>query len=256
MSVLFISDLHLSEQYPHTISLFKQFLLRYAARSKALYILGDLFDSWIGDDEDHPLSNEIAFTLHALKNTGVPCYFMHGNRDFLLGADYAQRAGLSLLAPPAMITLYREDILLTHGDTLCTDDHAYQAFREKVRHPLWQQEFLAQPIETRREFARFARTESQRHTATSSNEIMDVNSTSVVRCFEQHGVLKIIHGHTHRPAIHKLKVKGKPATRIVLGDWGIQGNMLEIDEFGATLFSLSVDLQRIPLATSCAVKIA
>jgi len=249
MSVLFISDLHLSAHCPTAVSLFKQFLSHCAIRAEALYILGDLFESWIGDDDDCPLADEIAESLSRLRDAGIPCYFMHGNRDFLVGNHYVRRAGLSLLADPAVITLYGKFFLLTHGDSLCTDDHDYQAFREKVRQLDWQQNFLAQPLQARREFARLARTESQRHTAKRSQEIMDVNSMVVIQTLAQHNVFCMIHGHTHRPAIHLFQVKQMPASRIVLGDWGKHGNMLEVKEDNAILYDLTPELQRIPLAS-------
>ncbi len=241
MTTLFISDLHLDDSRPHITTLFQRFLATQARKADALYILGDLFESWIGDDDDAPLANTIANALLDLKRSGVPCHFMHGNRDFLLGETYAERAGFSLLNDPTVIDLYGVPTALVHGDALCTDDHAYQAFRQQVRNPFWQQGFLAQPLATRREMARQARTESQRHTAAANMEIMDVNAAAVARAMHEAGVHRLIHGHTHRPATHSFQLNGLPATRIVLGDWYEQGSVLTVDADHANLIAMAID---------------
>ena len=225
-TTLFISDLHLDENRPQIVELFKQFLRGEARRAKALYILGDLFESWIGDDEDSSLAREVANELAAVRDANVATWFMHGNRDFLLGADYAGRAGMTLLRDPTVIELDGERTLLMHGDTMCTDDVDYQRFRTLVRDPQWQTQFLSRPLADRRAFAEQARGESRRQTAMKANEIMDVNQDAVVSALREHGVDRLIHGHTHRPAVHRFSVDGRAVERIVLGDWYEQGSVL------------------------------
>ena len=225
MATLFISDLHLDEARPQIVDLFVRFL-RDAQQADALYILGDLFESWIGDDDDAPLATRVAQELHALRSRGVPIYFMHGNRDFLLGTDYAARAGMQLLADPAVVELDGERTLLTHGDTLCTDDIEYQKFRNLVRNPAWQAQFLAKPLAERRAFAAQARGESRKQTAMKTAEIMDVNQAAVESTMQDHGVRRLIHGHTHRPATHRFELDSQTAERIVLGDWFEQSSVL------------------------------
>ena len=226
MPTLFISDLHLDESRPQILDVFSRFLAGQAREAEALYILGDLFESWIGDDDDSALALRVSRELKALRDAGVPVYFMHGNRDFLLGADYAQRSGMTLLADPTVIELNGERTLLMHGDTLCTDDPDYQKFRALVRDPKWQREFLAKPLAERRAFAAQARGESRRHTAAMRPEIMDVNQQAVESAMRAHGVHRLIHGHTHRPAKHTFKLDGRNAERIVLGDWYEQSSVL------------------------------
>jgi UDP-2,3-diacylglucosamine hydrolase len=238
MSTLFISDLHLDASRPHITALFQNFLGGDARDADALYILGDLFESWIGDDDNAELALHVGDALRVLTDAGVPVSFMHGNRDFLLGSEYAKRAGIKLLSDPAVIDLYGEKTLLLHGDTLCTDDQAYLKFREQVRSPIWQQNFLARSLAARREFAAHARVESQQHTATAKPDIMDVNTTAVDAMLREHGVHRLIHGHTHRPFVHTLEINGKTATRIVLGDWYEQGSVLRVGADGARLTAL------------------
>jgi len=226
MATLFISDLHLDETRPQIVDLFVRFLADEARKADALYILGDLFESWIGDDDDAPLATRIAHALRSLRDSGVPIYFMHGNRDFLLGAEYAKRAGMELLADPTIVELDGERTLLMHGDTLCTDDVEYQKFRGLVRNPAWQQQFLAKPLAERRAFAAQARGESRKQTAMKAAEIMDVNQCAVESVMRTHGVRRLIHGHTHRPAKHRFDLDGQAAERIVLGDWYEQSSVL------------------------------
>jgi len=226
MATLFISDLHLDETRPQIVDLFVRFLADEARKADALYILGDLFESWIGDDDDAPLATRIAHALRSLRDSGVPIYFMHGNRDFLLGAEYAKRAGMELLADPTIVELDGERTLLMHGDTLCTDDVEYQKFRGLVRNPAWQQQFLAKPLAERRAFAAQARGESRKQTAMKAAEIMDVNQGAVESAMRTHGVRRLIHGHTHRPATHRFDLDGQAAERIVLGDWFEQSSVL------------------------------
>ena len=226
MTTLFISDLHLDEARPRIVDEFGRFLREDARSAQALYILGDLFESWIGDDDDGELAQSVAASLRDLRESGVPIYFMHGNRDFLLGNDYASRAGLTLLTDPHLIALGGERTLIMHGDTLCTDDAEYQKFRSLVRDPGWQRDFLAKPLAERRAFAARARAESRSHTAMARPEIMDVNDEAVASAMRAHGVHRLIHGHTHRPATHRFDLDGEPAERIVLGDWYEQSSAL------------------------------
>jgi len=226
MSTLFISDLHLDAARPHIVELFTQFVAGDARQAEALYILGDLFESWIGDDDDSPLALQVARSLHALKQSGVPVFFMHGNRDFLLGQNYAHRAGMTLLDDPTVVEFNGERTLLMHGDTLCTDDGAYQEFRAVVRNPDWQRQFRARSLSERHAFAAQARAESVKHTAGAKPEIMDVNQAAVLAAMRKHGVRTLIHGHTHRPATHRFEVDGQAAERIVLGDWYEQSSVL------------------------------
>jgi UDP-2,3-diacylglucosamine hydrolase len=224
MSTLFISDLHLDESRPAILAEFERFLREQARAASALYILGDLFESWIGDDDDAALAARVAASLSAVRATGVPVFFMHGNRDFLVGARYAERAGMTLLEDPTVVELGGERVLLMHGDTLCTDDAEYQRFRTLVRDPDWQARFLAKPLAERRAFAAQARGESQRQTSMKPSEIMDVNAAAVEAAMRSHGVLRLIHGHTHRPATHRFELDGAAAERVVLGDWYEQGS--------------------------------
>lgn len=227
MTILFIADLHLHDSRPKTTQGFYQFLHERAQGAVALYILGDFFDVWIGDDDDAPLIDEVARALRALSDQGTDVFLMHGNRDFLLGDDFAQRAGARLLNEGTVIDLYACPTLLLHGDSLCIDDVEYQAFRQQVRTPAWQKHFLAQPLETRRTIAAKARAESQSVNSMKAESIMDVTQAEVVRVMEEAGVTRLIHGHTHRPARHPLTINTTPAERIVLGDWHDYGWCVE-----------------------------
>jgi len=230
MTTLFISDLHLDDRRPETTALLQDFLQQEAARADALYILGDLFEFWLGDDVPSRCSVEIAASLALLVDKGVPCYFMHGNRDFLLREDYATRAGLTLLPEEYVVDLYGQKVLLMHGDSLCTDDIPYQQFRSLVRNPAWQQEFLEKTPQERLQIALQARDASAEHKGNVGVDIMDVNPAQVTTAFERHDVYRLIHGHTHRPATHKLHINGQSAQRIVLGDWYTQGSVLRVQE--------------------------
>lgn len=228
MPTLFISDLHLDEARPQIVELFEHFLASEARLADALYILGDLFEAWIGDDDDAPLPTRVATALKALNDSGVPIHFVAGNRDFLLGEDYARRAGMTMLEDGTVANLYGAPTLLLHGDTLCTDDAAYLAFRKQVRDPAWQRQFLAQPLSARRAFAQAARNASREHTSHAAMAIMDVNQGAVEAALRNAHVARMIHGHTHRPAIHEFELDGAPAQRIVLGDWYEQGSVLRV----------------------------
>ena len=219
MTTLFISDLHLHESRPAATNAFYQFLAERAQGTEALYILGDFFDAWIGDDDDAPLNAEVAQHLRALSDQGTAVYLMHGNRDFLLGDDFAKAAGASLIVDPTLIDLYGQPTLLMHGDTLCTRDIEYQVFRQQVRSPAWQQQILSQPLVARRALAAQIRAQSKSMNSIKAEDIMDVTPEEVVRVMQAHGVRQLIHGHTHRPARHPLTIDGMAAERIVLGDW-------------------------------------
>jgi len=238
MSRLFVSDVHLDTGAPEAIEQFLNFLEVHARPAEALYILGDLFESWIGDDDADPAKARVAAALRGLTATGVATFIMHGNRDFLLGSDFCQRTGCVLLVDPTLVELDGERVLLTHGDALCTDDRAYQSLRSSVRTPAWQQRFLGLPLPTREHLAQQARADSQVHTARVVREIMDVNASAVEKSFRALAVRRIIHGHTHRPAIHDTLIDGESAQRIVLGAWYEQGSYLWYERGGFELREL------------------
>ena len=241
MTTLFISDLHLDASRPDISAQFQQFLSAEARSADALYILGDLFESWVGDDAPDPDQSAAIEGLRSLTQSGVPCFVMHGNRDFLLGERFCQRSGARLLVDPVMVTLYGEMVLLMHGDALCTDDHAYQRLRATVRDAGWQRQFLALTIAERRTLAGAARDGSKSHIANAAYTITDVNAQSVAAVLRGAGVHTLLHGHTHRPAVHSLKVDGRDCTRIVLGDWYAQGSVLRWSRQGYELCGLSRD---------------
>ncbi|MBX3727031.1 MAG: UDP-2,3-diacylglucosamine diphosphatase [Xanthomonadales bacterium] len=232
MTCVFISDLHLDEAEPTRTTAFESYLAGLPAGTRALYILGDLFESWIGDDDDAGLPARVAQALRTLADRGVAVHFMAGNRDFALGPDYAARAGMTLIADPTRIDLAGAPALLMHGDTLCTDDTAYQAFRAQVRDPAWLAGMLAQPLDVRRAYAARARAGSRAHAAGAPETIMDVNADAVAQAFRAHDVDLLIHGHTHRPAVHHDDVDGRTCRRIVLGDWYDQGTVLQVEDDG------------------------
>lgn len=241
MTTLFISDLHIDSAQPAIIAQFLAFLRTEAKDAAALYILGDLFESWIGDDAPDAAQAAAITGLGELTASGVPCFVMHGNRDFLLSRRFSEMTGAQLLQDPLIITLYGEAVLVMHGDALCTDDHAYQRLRATVRDADWQRQFLALSIESRRALAGAARAGSQAHTAAMEHAITDVNAGSVAMALRGAGTSILLHGHTHRPAIHTLEVDGRPRTRIVLGDWYDQGSVLRWDQHGPELQSLPRD---------------
>ena len=240
MTTLFISDLHLDASRPHITRQFIEFVRSEATTAKALYILGDLFEAWIGDDAADETADQVAIALAELLQHGVPSFFIHGNRDFLLGDAYARRARLTLLPDPCIVDIDGERVLLMHGDTLCTDDAPYQAFRAQSHAPAWQHAFLARPIAERSAFAEQARAESTRYTRSVDDAITDVNPGAVLTTMHQHGVRRLIHGHTHRPAIHTIELDGEPAERIVLGDWYEQGSVLRAGDGRFALRNLPV----------------
>jgi UDP-2,3-diacylglucosamine hydrolase len=247
MTTLFISDLHLDAERPEITRLFGAFIDGEARQAEAVYILGDLFEAWVGDDDPSETGAFVAAKLRALSDRGVRVFFQHGNRDFLVGRDFAQRAGLQLLPENAVIVLNGEPVLLMHGDTLCTGDAAYQAFRAQTRQPAWQQQFLVQPLPTRLAFAAKAREASQQRQGEMKRDdraqfetVTDVAPDAVIATLSQYGISTLIHGHTHRPAIHELKIGGRSCRRIVLGDWYTQGSVLRVDASGMQLSALAL----------------
>ena len=239
MATWFISDLHLNANQPALIQQACEFLEHLPANTDALYILGDLFEYWVGDDSlNTPYTSALQCVfagLQQLKQRGIPVYFQHGNRDFILGQAFADYTGLSLLPESVVIDLYGTLSLLMHGDTLCTDDVSYQQARVLLRNPQWQQQALSQPIAARIQQALVMRAQSQIHQM-QAESIVDVNQTAVIQAMQQANVTRLIHGHTHRPAHHKFLLHDQAVNRIVLGDWHInRPSFLKIDEQHLTL---------------------
>ncbi|MFZ5661656.1 MAG: UDP-2,3-diacylglucosamine diphosphatase [Pseudomonadota bacterium] len=233
MTTLFVSDLHLEAERPAITDLFVRFLRERARAARALYVLGDLFEAWVGDDDPAEPGATVARELRALRDAGVPLFFLRGNRDFLLGEAYARRAGMRILPDPAVIVLDGRPVLLMHGDLLCTGDTAYQQFRAQTRDPQWQRQFLAQPLPARVAFAQQARARSQAAQDALKAQgmleaITDADPATVEETLRRYGIDTLIHGHTHRPAIHALDIDGRPCRRIVLGDWYEQGSVLRV----------------------------
>jgi len=229
MARLFVSDVHLDAAAPEATEQFLGFLEREAAGAEALYILGDLFEAWVGDDAVDPDQERVCRGLRALGERGVACFALHGNRDFLLGEGFSERSGCRLLTDPLVVELDGEGVLITHGDALCTDDHSYQELRSIVRRNDVQRRFLALPLGARETLANEVRAGSRRHIARTVPTIMDVNAEAVERAFRAAGVRRMIHGHTHRPGVHDLSVDGVSAQRIVLGAWYEQGSYLSCE---------------------------
>ncbi len=230
--ILLISDLHLEEERPDITRAFLHFLATRAAQAEALYILGDFFEVWIGDDAMTPFQESIACALRALSERGVRIYLMHGNRDFMLGQSFCHKAGCKLLADPSVVQLCGEPVLLMHGDSLCTRDKGYMRLRRLLRNPLSLFVLRNLPLATRRKLARKLRNESRTQTRMKASDIIDVTPELIPGVLAEHRVRTLIHGHTHRPATHDLVVDGQPAKRIVLGDWDRQGWALQVDENG------------------------
>lgn len=238
MSTLFVSDLHLDAALPAAIAQFEGFARGPARGVEALYILGDLFESWVGDDDDDAGRERVCAALRELTASGVACYACHGNRDFLLAAGFEQRSGCRVIGDPTIIDLYGERVLLTHGDLLCTGDRAYQQLRSVVRTASWQRRFLRLPLATRRQLADAARAGSRAHTGMAAPEIMDVSEPAVLAALRAAGVRRMIHGHTHRPAVHEFGLDGASAYRYVLGAWYEQGSCLRCSADGYELLML------------------
>ncbi len=226
MHSIFVSDLHLCATRPGINRIFFDFLRAPAARAEALYILGDLFEYWAGDDDNDPFSASVFAALRELAGRGVALYLMHGNRDFLIGSQFSAACRATLLPDPTRVNLYGTPTLLMHGDTLCTDDIRYQDFRAKVRAPEWQQQFLAQPLAARKQIIAGLRTENAAEKQLKSESIMDVTVATVETQLRNHGYPRLIHGHTHRPALHQHLVDGHRCERWVLADWYTRGSYL------------------------------
>lgn len=238
-ATLFISDLHLCGSRPALTQLFLDFLQHRARPAEALYILGDLFEYWIGDEAVE--QEEFRDIIHGLRKVtvgGTPIFVMHGNRDFLMGKGFESATGCRLLAEPTRIDLYGNSTLLMHGDTLCTGDTEYMLFRKQVRNPAWQRDFLKKPVSEREKIVQDFREVSRNSTSSKKPEIMDVNQQAVEQTMRQHEVQHMIHGHTHRPREHLFDLDGRRARRMVLGDWYEQGSVLRVDARNWTLESL------------------
>jgi len=233
--ILLISDLHLEEQRPDITRAFLALLDGRARAAESLYILGDFFEAWIGDDAMSPFQLSICKALRALSDSGTQIFLMHGNRDFMIGQAFCKAAGCTLLKDPSVVPLNGEPVLLMHGDSLCTRDEAYMRMRRYLRNPLTLWVLRHLPLGTRHKLARKLRNESRAQTRMKANDIVDVTAEEIPRIMAQYGVRTLIHGHTHRPAIHKLLVGNDAAKRIVLGDWDHQGWALQVDEQGFQL---------------------
>ncbi|WP_053269450.1 UDP-2,3-diacylglucosamine diphosphatase [Pseudomonas chlororaphis] len=244
--ILLISDLHLEEERPDITWAFLDLLGGRARSAQALYILGDFFEVWIGDDAMTPYQLSICQALRELSDSGTQVFLMHGNRDFMLGKAFCKAAGATLLKDPSVVDFYGEPVLLMHGDSLCTRDEAYMRMRRYLRNPvsLWILRHL--PLRTRHKLARKLRNESRAQTRMKANDIVDVTPDEVPRIMQEFKVRTLVHGHTHRPAIHKLQIGDQAAKRIVLGDWDRQGWALQVDEQGFQLAAF--DFVPSPLA--------
>lgn len=220
MTTLFISDLHLDEALPDLTKAFEQFMHNQASTAERLFILGDFFEVWVGDDDDSEFNQQIKAHLRNFTSNGGQLFLMVGNRDFLMGPEFATECGATLLDDPTVIDLYGTATLLMHGDSLCTRDTDYMAFRQLSRSPQWQQQMLSQSLQARKAFAQQARAQSKDHNRMQADEIMDVTESEVSRMMLEHEVTRLIHGHTHRPQRHSFSLGDNPAERIVLGDWG------------------------------------
>ena len=242
MSTLFIADLHLEDARPGTTDAFLRFLRDEAQGADRLYILGDLFEAWPGDDAiddpEDPFAGQIVAHLSALARSGTRVFVMHGNRDFLIGGRFCRETGATLLPDGTVVELYGERAVLLHGDALCTDDASYQRLRRIVRNPVVRGLFRIMTLNQRRALAARMRSGSRAHVGMTAPEIMDVNAEAVAHAFREAGVRTMIHGHTHRPAVHPLEIDGAPAKRIVLGDWYTQGSVLEVSAGGFELRAL------------------
>ena len=237
---LLISDLHLCAKQPHCAQLFLHFMQHTAPRAEALYVLGDLFESWAGDDElDDPFHQQITRALSTLAASGTQLFIMHGNRDFLMAEKWAAACHATLLPDPALVNLYGTPTLLTHGDTLCTDDAAYQSYRSQVHEPAWQQQFLNQPLAQRKAFIEQLRMRSENEKSHKSSNLMEVNDTAVSNLLREHNYPRLIHGHTHRPQRHQHEVDSHICERWVLGDWDNNANALCCNSYGCEYLAVT-----------------
>lgn len=238
MSTLFVSDLHLEAERPDIADHFLKFLKSDAAEADDLYILGNLFEAWVGDDDPNTHYFTIKRALRKLVDHSVQVYFMHGNRDFMIGSGFANETGIKILKDPHKVTMYGQKVLLSHGDKLCTDDLQGQRVRKMTRDPEWQARMLARPLKDRLRMAFEARRQSLEQTINQSLEIIDVNQDTVVEVMRKNKVDVLLHGHTHRPAVHEVDLGGRKAKRIVLGDWHQQGSVVRWDSRGPKLEAL------------------
>ncbi|MBQ0721438.1 MAG: UDP-2,3-diacylglucosamine diphosphatase [Gammaproteobacteria bacterium] len=242
MTTLFISDLHLCAERPEVNAAFFHFLQTSAAEADALYILGDLFEAWIGDDDPAPLSQQVIRALRALTDAGTRLYFQHGNRDFAIGKRFARETGATLLKDHTLVTLGDEQVLVLHGDSLCTDDIAYQKFRQRIRNPLVLGIMRRLPLKTRQQIGIKGRQKSMAANSNKSSSIMDVSPATVTALMTEYGVTTMIHGHTHRPHRHDVQLDdGRQGQRIVLGDWGSKGWLVCASDEGLALSSFTID---------------
>ena len=239
--ILLISDLHLEEGRPDITRAFLGLLAGRARTAESLYILGDFFEAWIGDDAMSPFQRSICQALRALSDSGTNVFLMHGNRDFMIGKAFCKAARCTLLKDPSVVNFNGEPVLLMHGDSLCTRDEAYMRMRRYLRHPLTLWVLRHLPLSTRHKLARKLRSESRAQTRMKANDIVDVTPDEVVRVMAESGVQTLIHGHTHRPAVHDVQLDGTTAQRIVLGDWDREGWLLRIDEQGFHLESFAFE---------------
>lgn len=241
MTTVLVSDLHLTPERPQITAIFFEFLDTRCTQAQALYILGDLFEHWVGDDiMDDPEVARVIQRLRRLHNHGVPIFFVRGNRDFLVGERFAAATGSRILEAESVATIQGRRTLIMHGDSLCTNDTDHQAWRNQVLSPTWQEDFLSRPLAERLNIARDLRRQSEARKKTRSAEAMDVNQQAVESALRRHGVDRLVHGHTHRPAVHKFMLDGRTAQRIVLGDWYTQGSVLVCEDRQWQLESLPV----------------
>jgi len=225
---LFISDLHLTAERPAIIELFKRFVNERGVHADALYILGDFFEYWVGDDDPAEELKAVFDAFNTLHEQQVPVYFMHGNRDFLIKTGFAKRTHCQIIPDPTSICINQQNIMLMHGDSLCTDDIKYQEFKLQVRSDEWQNAFTAKPLSERKMIVENLRKTSQSATSEKNEAIMDVNQQAVEKAVLKHNTRWLIHGHTHRPNIHQFKIDNMDVTRIVLGDWYEYGSVLSV----------------------------
>ncbi|MEM6640421.1 MAG: UDP-2,3-diacylglucosamine diphosphatase [Pseudomonadota bacterium] len=239
MTTWFVSDIHVSDERPDIRDAFVTFLSESVQGASALYVLGDLFESWVGDDDPDPSKRAAVDAIRALSDDGTACFFCHGNRDFMVGGALADMAGFALMEEEHVLEIGGERVLLMHGDSLCVDDHEYMAVRKQVRDPQWQAQIRSLPLAQRQALAASARQQSRTDMAIKPEDIMDVNRNAVLDAMSRHDVRRLIHGHTHRPDTHALENAGKKLVRHVLGDWYEQGDVLVHDENGFRRLRLS-----------------
>lgn len=236
---LFVSDIHLDAKRSAVVDLFNQFLIKRAIHADALYILGDLFEYWIGDDAPYLEYQNTFQALEKVTSNDIPVYFLHGNRDFLIAKSFAEKTGITLIKEEHIVSIYNQNILMMHGDTLCTDDIAYQNFRKKTHNKFLQWCTLRLPVSARKKLAEKLRNTSSQAVADKPADIMDVNQTAVEQALSRHQTTCLIHGHTHRPAIHEFSFNQQACTRVVLGDWYQQGSVLTLTPEGMELQNFS-----------------